>query len=101
MKDNENTVADFKKGQNVIYVPAHVEDEDWIQSAECEFGIVKDVGKEFVFVRFYSEGTLRRKGVACFPNSLVIQENIEQEKAAHADRVYLRYSKSKIFEVYQ
>lgn len=48
--DVENTLAQFRQGQQVAYVPEHARGD--VTHRDCKYGVVSCVGSRFVFVLF-------------------------------------------------
>lgn len=60
------TLADFKVGQNVRYVPNHADDAS---HPDCEDGQVTSINDKYVFVKF---NLLNANGQACDPDNLLL-----------------------------
>jgi hypothetical protein len=61
------TLADFRPGQRVRYVPYHAHGD--ARHEDCEDGQVSSVNAHFVFVRFGAS----LHGQACKPDQLILR----------------------------
>lgn len=66
MTNTNKTVSDFKKGQNVKYIPSHADNDT--SHPDCEEGQVTSVSDCYVFVKF---NHLNSNGQACNPKNLI------------------------------
>lgn len=62
-------IEDFKPGDAVTYVPAHVHGDT--SHKDCENGIVKSKNEKFVFVRYIKNGILQETAAATRPEDLI------------------------------
>ncbi len=68
MNSTGKTLADFKVGQGVTYVPNHAPD---LSHPNCEHGEVSSIGTKFVFVRYYRNGMTQHTAEATDPSQLI------------------------------
>ena len=76
-------IAEFKKGDRVLYVPNHA-DED-LTHKDCESGVVSSVNAVLVFVKFdpknmrvrYVTGDEDITAQGCRPEDLMVESTVE------------------------
>jgi hypothetical protein len=66
--DSGLKLEDFEPGDDVLYVPHHVNNDR--QHPDCEKGLVSSISSKFVFVRYWRHGILRENGIATDPSNL-------------------------------